>query len=298
MKKKTHEEYMCEIRSFDIEVIDRYINARTPILHKCKKCGYEWKISPDNLLRGYGCPSCAGVLSYTSDEFKKMLYKVNPNIQIVGEYINAKTKVKCRCLIDEHEWKAIPRTLISGHGCPECAGNKKKTHSEYVKDVSSVNKNIEVVGEYVNANTEILHKCLIDGHEWMARPNNILHGKGCPKCHNSVGEKQVASYLENNKLCFVRQHTFQECKNVRPLPFDFYVPDYNLCIEYDGIQHFEPRELFGGQRGFEETVMRDAIKTNYCLLNNIQLIRVRYDDDVSEVLDSFFNKTKLIKEVI
>lgn len=59
---------------------------------------------------------------------------------------------------------------------------RKKTHDEYVAEVSALNKNIEVVGRYINARTKILHKCRIDNCEWEAAPNNILRGKGCPYC--------------------------------------------------------------------------------------------------------------------
>jgi hypothetical protein len=59
---------------------------------------------------------------------------------------------------------------------------RRKTHQEYVSEVAIVNPNIEVVGQYINGHTAILHKCKLDGHEWMAMPSNILRGKGCPKC--------------------------------------------------------------------------------------------------------------------
>lgn len=297
-KRKTHEEYVNEIIHFNVEVIDIYINARTPILHRCKECGYEWNISPDNVLHGYGCPRCAGVMKYTTDDFVQALLKVNDKIKVIGKYVNANTKIKCKCLIDNCEWDAIPRTLLKGHGCPLCAGNKKKTHDEYVHDVMIINSDIEVVGKYISADDAILHRCKKDGFEWFAKPNNILGGKGCPKCCSSVGERFVASYLKNNHISFIEQYTFDECRNIKLLPFDFYLPDYNACIEYDGIQHFEPRDYFGGQSAFEEIVKHDSIKTNYCLLNNIQLIRIRYDEDIVEVLNQYLKNTKLIEEVI
>ena len=298
MKKKTHEEYVKEIANLNINVIHKYVNARTPILHKCKICNYEWNISPDNVLRGYGCPNCAGVLKHTTGNFINELAKVNTDIEIIGTYINARTKINCKCLIDGCEWSAIPRTLLYGHGCPICSGNKKKTHEEYVQDVLHINSDIEVIGEYVNSDTAILHRCKVDGCEWLAKPNNILSGKGCPNCHFSIGEKLVSKYLEDHRICFIQQHTFEECKNVKLLPFDFYLPDYNVCIEYDGIQHFEPRDYFGGQNAFKERVKLDGIKTTFCLMNNIKLLRIRYDEDVNNVLNNFFNSIKLIKEVI
>ena len=300
MRKKTHDQYIEEVLRINpnIEVIHTYINARTPILHMCKKCGHKWNISPDNVLHNYGCPKCAGVMKHTTDNFIHALFNVNDRINVIGEYINANTKIRCKCLIDDYEWDAIPRSLLNGHGCPLCAGNKKKSNDEYINDVMTINQDIEVVGKYISADDAILHRCKKDGFEWFAKPNNILSGKGCPKCRSSIGERFVSTYLKNNNIGFIEQHTFPNCKNIKLLPFDFYLPDFNTCIEYDGIQHFEPRDYFGGQLAFEEIVKHDAIKSNYCLLHNIKLIRIRYNDDICKVLDLHFNNTKLIKEVI
>ena len=77
------------------------------------------------------------------------------------------------------------------------------------------------------------------------------------------------------------------------MPFDFYLPDYNACIEYDGQQHFEPIDFFGGEEKFKKTIQRDEIKTNYCLVNNIRLLRIRYDENVIEALEMFFGETKI-----
>ena len=63
-----------------------------------------------------------------------------------------------------------------------------------------------------------------------------------------------------------------------PLKFDFYLPDYNCCIEYDGKQHFEPIDYFGGKNGFIKTQERDDIKNQYCKNNDIKLIRIPYTD--------------------
>ncbi len=56
---------------------------------------------------------------------------------------------------------------------------------------------------------------------------------------------------------------FDKCKYINKLTFDFYLPDYNLCIEFDGRQHFEPVEHFGGQKEFESCVKRDNLKNNW-----------------------------------
>lgn len=87
----------------------------------------------------------------------------------------------------------------------------------------------------------------------------------------------ISKYLEINKIEYVRQKKFTNCENVKNLPFDFYLPESNVCIEYDGIQHFKPISLFGGIEGFVKTKVRDVKKNEYCELNNIKLIRISYE---------------------
>lgn len=301
LKKRTRsqDQYIKEVMEINpnIEVIGVYKNIDTPILHRCKIDNYEWSTIPYNILQGHGCPLCAGVVRPTTEEFIQKMNTINPNIEIIGEYINNNTGILCRCKVDEYEWSPAPSNLLAGKGCPICSGNKKKTHHEYVEEVAKVNKNVSVIDIYINATTPILHKCEIDGTQWRARPSHILEGHGCPVCNDSIGEKEVTQYLLNNKIEFISQHTFDSCKNKKKLPFDFYLPAYNACIEYDGLQHFKPVDHFGGEEGFKQRQHNDSIKNQFCKLNNINLLRIRYDQDVETELDNFFNNTKLIKEV-
>ncbi len=102
----------------------------------------------------------------------------------------------------------------------------------------------------------------------------------------SKGELKISNWLLDNNINYIHQHKFNECKSVRKLPFDFYLPDYNLCIEYDGKQHFEPIEWFGGENSLQSNRMRDLIKTEYCINNNVRLIRISYIDDIISKLEN------------
>lgn len=68
-------------------------------------------------------------------------------------------------------------------------------------------------------------------------------------------------------------------KDIKTLPFDFYLPKYNCCIEYDGQQHFKPNGFSSGYEYFVKTVEHDRMKDQYCKDNNILLIRIRYDEN-------------------
>lgn len=290
-RKKTHEEYVGQVVKINpnVEVVGEYINSKTRVLHKCRIDGCEWYSFPDNILHGHGCPKCSNNKKKSHIEYVEEVRTINSNIDVVGTYINNMTPIAHMCKIHNYIWDVLPLNILKGKGCPICACVLKKTHEEYVKEVSLIDNSIEVVGQYVNAKTKILHKCKIDGHEWLTEPTNVLYGKGCPLCNKSHGEKSIDTYLINNNVKFTPQYTFVDCRNIKKLPFDFYLHDYNACIEYDGIQHFEPRDLFGGQPALEETQKHDKIKTDYCLANNIKLLRIRYDEDIVIALDDFFN---------
>jgi len=112
-----------------------------------------------------------------------------------------------------------------------------------------------------------------------------LQGIGCPKCNESKGEKIIREILEKNNINIITQKTFNSCLYKRNLKFDFYLPNYNLCIEYDGIQHYKPNDFFGGNIEFEKTQKRDKIKNNYCKENNIKLIRIKYNENILDKLN-------------
>ena len=101
-------------------------------------------------------------------------------------------------------------------------------------------------------------------------------GRRCPKCKKSKGEIEISKILDLYNIKYEEEYRFENCKFKYTLPFDFYLPEYNTCIEYDGIQHFYIIEQFGGLDGFISSKIRDTIKNIYCENNNIKLIRIPY----------------------
>lgn len=309
MRKKTHDEYVVEVSEINsnIEVVGQYISGHVPILHRCKIDDYVWMVSPSNILSGRGCPKCKSTLLHdqkikTHEQYVAEVKQINPNIIVIGLYTGNRISILHMCMLDGYAWYATPSNILSGHGCPKCKVNnikihRTKSHEDYVKDVVEVNPNIEVVGRYINSETKILHRCLIDGCEWYALPSNILSGHGCPCCNQSIGEKRISIYLNKYSILYIPQYTFDDCKNKKGLPFDFYLPDYNICIEYDGEQHFRPVEYFGGEKGFIERQYNDTIKNTYCKKNKIILLRIAYNQNIEAELDNFFNNIQLTKEV-
>lgn len=94
-------------------------------------------------------------------------------------------------------------------------------------------------------------------------PNDHLGKKtGCPICKESNGENIVRKYLSDNHIKYIPQHRFKDCRDKNPLPFDFYLPKYNTCIEYDGEQHFKAIGHWGGEKGLLDRQKKIKLKTN------------------------------------
>lgn len=298
-RKKTHKEYIEElaIKNPIVEVVEPYITNRTPIMHHCLKHDVYWKATPSNVLSGKGCNKClrdkiSSRLVKTHDEYVEELKIKNPTVIVVDQYINHFTPITHYCLKHGTLWKMTPANALRGNGCQECKKEKlksvfSKTHEQYVRDVANVNPDIEVIGEYINAYTPILHRCKFDGAEWMASPSNILSGRGCPRCKESNIERRVRLWLDNNGISYVKEKIFDDCKDKQPLPFDFYLEDHNTLIEVQGHQHYHPVDLFGGDEAFELQQKHDMIKKKYCETHNIRLLCIPYNKDVSEELNNF-----------
>jgi len=131
--------------------------------------------------------------------------------------------------------------------------------------------------KYVTINTKYEWKCN-SGHTWLASSKHISNGTWCPVCRKtSHGEFEISRILNKLNIKYIREYTFNNCRgSVRPLPFDFYLPEYNCCIEYDGEQHFIYRESGMFENKLDKIKINENIKTDYCKNNKINLIRIPY----------------------
>ena len=104
----------------NLEVLSDYNGSQKKVRVHCKICDYYWETIPQLLLSGTGCPKCKKVPRKDTNYFINEMATINPNIEILGEYKNAKTKIEVACKVCGHKWFAIPDKLHSGRGCPEC----------------------------------------------------------------------------------------------------------------------------------------------------------------------------------
>ena len=119
--------------------------------------------------------------------------------------------------------------------------------------------------------------CSECGYEWETEVYcRAIGGNGCSECSSSKGEKRVAEFLDDKNIYYIIEHKFPNCKNIRELPFDFFLPNNNICIEYDGNIHY--KDKYNNPKEFKKVQKRDKIKTKYCKDNGIKLIRIPYWD--------------------
>ena len=264
-----------------------YVNGTIPTKIICPNHGEFWQ-KPSNHLIGYGCPYCGGTKKLTTEEFveKAKLKYGNKYDYSKVEYHDNKTKVCIICYKHGEFWQR-PNDHLSGYECPYCGGTKKLTTEEFIKRSIQVhgNKYDYSKVEYINAVSPVIIICPKHG-EYKQIAGYHLDGNGCPECNESWGEKEIRKFFEKNNIVFERQKRFDSCKNKRPLPFDFYLPDYNLCIEFQGRQHFEPVKDYGGEEEFLKVQINDKIKKDWCLLDtNPNLIEITFKDDVNRILE-------------
>jgi len=275
--KKVHDNF------YDYSLVE-YKNNTTKVKIICPEHGI-FEQSPKHHANGSKCPSCRGLKKLNNKTFIDKSREVHGNFYDYSlvEYKNNKTKVKIICS-NHGIFEQKPNDHLMNHGCPKCYGNEK-SQEEFISECKIKQDNFYDYSlvEYKN-NTIICPEHGI----FEQIPKNHLRGSICPKCSskNSKPEKQIINLLESKKIKYHYQYRFKNCKNKRSLPFDFYLPDYNLIIEYDGQQHFKPIEIFGGEKDFTQRKINDIIKNNYCLANNIKLLRVSYKEDFLELISN------------
>lgn len=156
--KKTQEEYILEVNNIntEIEVVDEYIDAHTPILHKCPFCKNDWVVAPHTILnkKTKGCSKCGQKrgkekTTRTHKDYLNLLKELNINICVIDKYINYKTKISHECPICKNKWMIAPCDILKGvKMCSRCSKNAMYTHEDYLNLLNDNNINIEVIGIY------------------------------------------------------------------------------------------------------------------------------------------------------
>lgn len=182
-KKQTYVRFICNIhQKYGIQEKSLYDLKR--LKQPCKYCNHSMR----------------------KITFKHEIREIHPDIEILSDYVNGDTPIKCKCLICNNEWSTIPRSLLQGSGCKICGYKKRwdtigrKTTEDIIDEMKIINPNIEIIGEYNGAHNLIKCRCKIDGKEWESYVCNLLNkSAGCPECAlNHIREIESLSISDIN----------------------------------------------------------------------------------------------------
>lgn len=300
--KKSPDVFEKEVRQVwgdRVELLTPYTRCADKVLVRFKECGHEcWK-NPNKLLAGQGCgmKECHyGLISKartkTTEQFKQDLASRGLRYELLSEYVGVQEQITVKNLKCGHVYSAQADNILCGSGCPVCHG---------FKDTAMFKAQVEerypgeytILGEYVNNRTNILVRHNRCGYEWAVNPKGLLQEHRCPNCNKSTGEYKIERFLKAHDLNYQPQYTFDDCRNKRPLPFDFAVFDGGTTklIEFDGTHHYRKFKGWGEKSVLSTVQEHDEIKNKYCETHNIPLLRIPYwkRDYMDPILAKFLN---------
>lgn len=241
-----------------------------------------------------GCQHCIG-RNDDEEEVLREIHSANPFLELLEPYQGRTKRIKMRCTLHDVISRKTPYEAISGKGCLQCGLEKLAQQAKLPEDIfvtRLTNKfpHILLTSGYDGVtNLAEFHckKCNSDFVDYA----DYVERRGCAVCDSTSMERKIAEILTKHDIIYKPQFSFDDCKDKRRLPFDFYLPDYHVLIEYDGQQHYRPVN-FGGISdekafaNFKTTQRHDAIKTAYCAFNNIPLLRIPYweSENIEQIL--------------
>lgn len=266
-------------------VLNREPNKGQKVKWKCKcDCGEICIKRSDQLNEESMCPSCAKI--YAQGLILSPTGKLHPNI--INETGNKHGKLTA--IEIDKEASLLERGIVWKCKC-DCGG-EKSVNGNNLRDgtVTSCGCNhikieppgkeygfLTIIKRIENSNAgkaRYLCQCKC-GNTCEAVGSDLRSGQqiscGCIK---SKGEEKIIQILIQNNISFIKEKTFNTCKDEKELPFDFYINN-KYIIEYDGKQHYDPKHAWNSFR-YEQTKKHDEIKTQWCKENNIPLIRIPY----------------------
>ena len=280
--EKINSKYKGTLSVIDIKEVYSY---RDSINVLCKLHG-KYKIRYDHLLN-YGCKKCSKIRK-NDEKLNKLIEKCklihkNKYDYSKSVYLGNRKKIIIICPIHGDFLMTPFNHCISKQGCKYC--NYILTTDDFIKRSNKMHKNRYDYSKSVYCNDRVKIEIICKKHgSFFQRPSSHYTGNGCPTCRQSTGEKLISEFLDENFIKYEQQKKFIDCKNKLQLKFDFYISDFNIIIEYDGIQHYKPIEFFGGQQRFNYELKLRNIKENYCEKNGIKLIKISYNDNINDIL--------------
>lgn len=284
-----------------LTAIERISQKGQKTKYRCHcECGNEIIVTSSNLTTGNtkSCGKCArrapNELDLTNQRFGRL-------IALKLEYRkNGQSYWRCKCDCGNEVVVWLGNLRKGNTKSCGCLGkeNRERIYKENIKDISGqrFGKLVALYPLEKRIDSYVAWHCKCDcGAEVDVRSTNLIcgHTISCG-CARSTGEEYISNILSENNIQFFRNYYFKDCKfnNTSPLYFDFYLPEYNTVIEFDGEQHYQiGRGYFSSQDTFERRKERDKTKNNYCFDKKINIIRIPYTEKKNLCLEMLLPDT-------
>lgn len=222
---------------------------------------------------------------HTREEFLRKAEEKSPALDCSeSAYENNNTKISVRCRKCGNMFNILPRSLLSGVGCPECNGGVRKPAGYFTGKAAKIHRSRYDYSKviYKNSKEKVCIICPEHGEFWQ-RPSNHLLGHGCPMCGNSSGEREICGLLEDSGFTlnetYFTQKTFEGLADKEPLRYDFYIPSESLLVEFNGLQHYRFPNLF--HKNYHDFLVQkhhDWLKRRYAEKHGIRLLIIPYPE--------------------
>lgn len=281
LTKEQYKQYFQEHYP-DYELLSDYKGNKEYILVRCKIDGYTWETKPNWLQHGAGCQKCydrrrGDKTRLGTDEFIKKAKEKHGDKYDYSKvnYINSKTPVTLIC--PKHgEFQIMPSKHINrGDGCGKCADEqngirKRNSNEKFIEKSKAIHcdKYDYSKCKYTGWENPVIIICPKHG-EFTQVAGNHLSGCGCPRCNESHLERETKEWLDNLNVAYERQKKF---KWLGRQSLDFYLPEYNMAIECQGLQHYSDCYFnWNFQSELDAIINRDNVKNNLCKQNGVNI---------------------------
>ena len=296
--------YHIPISWYDWKNMEYEIPSRNAKI-KCLKHNEEvTRIKALNFYTGTPlCPECNRIAVKESEFMDKVRKLYNDRFVLLSDYIGGASPVTLGCTLHGKTPYPIvvakPSSIGSStnkYGSIECKECKRvNSLNKFENTIYYLNKKRKIPYTYPNLNKEfkkmtedipiVCHRKGSNDKEhgmfWQT-PSNHRTGQGCPICQESRNEKHISNLLNVLKYKFIKEKRFTETGN---LEYDFYIPEDKVIIEYDGIQHFEPRfgkSEYSKQDNYNKLYATDNIKNDFVKSNKYGLRMIRIPHTLKE----------------
>lgn len=289
---------LLTVDSVDYNVLDQNGRKRT-YCHCTCRCGNKTYTLLDT-LRSPGLHSCGCGRKITADLLSRdVLGEQFGRLTVLKEYKECTPReLLCACECG-NKIRVKKTDVMSGHtkscGCLQQDAVTLANEKDWTGMISDYGVEF-LQKDYKNEYGTWMWKCKCPycGAVFTALPALVMDGSrvSCGCITRSKSEEYIESILKDNNLVYIPQYRINDCKDIYTLPFDFavYTKDDNLkLIEYDGRQHYEPVEWFGGEKAFKIRKRHDEMKTQYCLDNKIELIRIPYTYSFDQIKETIMD---------